>query len=392
MPKNVRGLLPAIGFVILVWAIWGQARQETLLRVYGGLGEPAENALLSAGFECLHEGPILTVKGESRDECVEVLLRALTAKSVEESAILENIGNIGARPYSAGDAYRRKIVFYRNDGSVKGWMEDQSDFNWVYDPSDFDSVKSGPKTGYLAKPNVNPVQEETHLLLVRAEKERLEEAIRQLDPSLIIGQIKASWREYPQLFPVGNFPTLVENDTQTATKLQNMSHFDLSDIKGLDLTSVPPVHTAVVPLAQNKINSEGQTCVAMCLNALTGSEFTDKDIDQHYGFRLLEALQKESREAGYTWRDAGNLSSDSWKLIDKKVNEENLPVIVALNGPEFSPSGQGQIVTIVHTTLDTVTYADPADGQLKTTQKQNMVDAPSHPDGNFIFVADRTQP
>ena len=141
MLKKTRGVLPAIGFVILVWAIWGQARQETLLRVYGGLGEPAENALVSSGFECLHEGPILTVNGESRDECVQVLLRALTAKSVEKSAILENIGNIGARPYCTGEAYRRKIVFYQSDGAIKGWMEDQSDFNWVYDPSDFDSVK-----------------------------------------------------------------------------------------------------------------------------------------------------------------------------------------------------------------------------------------------------------
>lgn len=239
MLNRTRGVLPAIGFVILVWACWGQARHETLLRVYGGLGEPAENALVSAGFECLHDGPILTVRGENRDKCVDVLLLALTAKSIEESAVLENIRNLGTCPYPDGSAYRRKIVFYRNDGSIKGWMEDQSDFNWVYDPADVNAAKSGSKAGYVPKPNVNPEQEETHLLLIQADKKRLEEAIQHLDPSLIVGQVKASWRECPQLLPVVNLPTLVDNDTQAATKLENMSHFNLSDIKGVDRTTAP---------------------------------------------------------------------------------------------------------------------------------------------------------
>ncbi len=384
MLKKMRGVLPAIGFVILVWAIWGQARQETLLRVYGGLGEPAENALISAGFECLHDGPILTVRGENRDRCVDVLLFALTAKAVEESAILENISHIGARPDSSGNAYRRILVFYRSDGAIKGWMEDESDFNWVYDPADVDAVKSGPKAGYVPKPNINPEEEETDLLLVQADKKKLEEAIRQLDPSLRTGQINKSWREYPELLPEVKCPTLM-GDVQAATKLNNVCHFTLSDIKGLDRR----VDTAVEPLAQSNAVTEGQTCVAMCLNALTGSTFTDIDIDARYGFFLIKALNKESNEAGISWRDAGNLNYESWTFIDKKVNDEGLPVIVALNGPEFSPSGRGHIVTVVATTSDTVTYADPADGKLKTTQKQNMVEAPSHPDGNFVFVADR---
>ena len=130
----------------------------------------------------------------------------------------------------------------------------------------------------------------------------------------------------------------------------------------------------------------------MCLNALAGSSFTDMDIDRLYGFQILYALKNESATAGYTWRDAGNLVTESWNLIDTKVNREGLPVIVALNGPVFSPSGQGHIMTIVRTTSDTVTYADPADGKLRTTEKQNMIDAPTHPDGNFIFVAERIPP
>lgn len=147
----------------------------------------------------------------------------------------------------------------------------------------------------------------------------------------------------------------------------------------------------VVPFAQSNSVSCGQTSVAMCINSLTGQNLTDMDIDARYGFHLLDALNAESRSAGYDWKDAGDLKSTSWDLIDHKVNKEKLPVIVALNGPEFSPSGRGHIVTIVKTEGDTVTYADPANGQLKTTTKQAMNTAPSHPDGNFIFYSVKQQ-
>lgn len=154
--------------------------------------------------------------------------------------------------------------------------------------------------------------------------------------------------------------------------------------------AVRPANTReVVPLAQSNGISCGQTSVAMCLNSLTGKNMTDMDIDAKYGFGLLNALKSESVSSGYDWRDDGNLNANSWAMIDQKVNQEKLPVIVALNGPEFSPSGRGHIVTIVKTEGDTVTYADPADGTLRTTSKHNMETAPSHPDGNFVFLADR---
>lgn len=177
------------------------------------------------------------------------------------------------------------------------------------------------------------------------------------------------------------------------TKLNNMGHFNLSSIQGLN-KGMPAVGKGaeVTPFAQSNSVSCGQTSVAMCLNSLTGANLTDMDIDKHYGFQLLNALKSESRSAGYDWRDAGNINNESWSFIDQKVNVEGLPVIVALNGPEFSPSGAGHIVTIVKTEGETVTYADPADGTMKTTSKSNMVNAPSHPDGNFLFVADRTAP
>jgi hypothetical protein len=143
----------------------------------------------------------------------------------------------------------------------------------------------------------------------------------------------------------------------------------------------------VKPLAQNNGISCGQTSVAMCVNAVTGKNLIDADINNKYGFSLLDALNSESSSHGVAWRDAGNLQASQWDLIDHKVNQEKTPVIVALNGPEFSPSGRGHIVTIVKTEGDVVTIADPASGKLRTTTKQAMNEAPPHPDGNFIFYA-----
>jgi flagellar basal-body rod protein FlgC len=56
-------------------------------------------------------------------------------------------------------------VGYRGRGAkVDGVAEDNSDFNWVYDPSHPDAMKEGPKAGYVAKPNVNVIQEMTAMM------------------------------------------------------------------------------------------------------------------------------------------------------------------------------------------------------------------------------------
>ena len=164
---------------------------------------------------------------------------------------------------------------------------------------------------------------------------------------------------------------------------------------GLEPSNFGPTRPGTLnlqPLAQSNSASCGQTSVAMAINALTGKDLRDTDIDSRYGFELLHALNSESGQAGYRWQDGGEISAASWELIDHKVNQEKTPVIVGLNGPEFSPSGRGHIVTIVKTEGDQVTFADPATGQLRTTTKQAMNNAPSHPDGNFVFYADQRSP
>lgn len=221
--------------------------------------------------------------------------------------------------------------------------------------------------------------------------ERVENRIRQIEKRIEQGpQIHS--QAFNKLMAGHSEPKKTKFGSQNAAvnKLNNMSHFNLSSIPGRNNYSGPGCD--VKPLAQSNGVSCGQTSVAMCLNSLTGGNLTDMDIDSNYGFQLLEALKNESRPAGYDWSDAGNISADSWSMIDRKVNQEKLPVIVALNGPEFSPSGRGHIVTIVKTDGDSVTYADPADGKIKTTKKSNMNNAPSHPDGNFLFVAGKVAP
>lgn len=141
----------------------------------------------------------------------------------------------------------------------------------------------------------------------------------------------------------------------------------------------------VKPLAQNTGDSCGQTSVAMCINAVTGKSLIDNDINAKYGYQLLNALNAESQSANVTWKDGGEVNKNCWSLIEQKVNNEGLPVIVALNGPEFSPSGRGHIVTITKVEGNTVHFADPATGTMRTTTKEAMNNAPSHPDGNFIF-------
>ena len=171
-------------------------------------------------------------------------------------------------------------------------------------------------------------------------------------------------------------------------QMQGITGMAFPNQNNYQYTGPGPV-TNLKPLAQNNSVSCGQTSVAMCINSITGKNLTDADINAKYGFQLLNALNGETSSQGMKWRDGGNVSPYSWGLIEQKVNNEKTPVIVALNGPEFSASGRGHIVTIVKVQGDNVSYADPATGTIKTTTKQAMETAPKHPDGNFIFFAER---
>lgn len=145
----------------------------------------------------------------------------------------------------------------------------------------------------------------------------------------------------------------------------------------------------VEPLRQSNSVSCGQTSVAMAVNSLTGKSLTDSDIARKHGFSLLSALNSESRAAGFRWRDGGDFRAEDWATLEKKLNKEKTPVIMGLNGPTFSPSGRGHIITLISIDGNRVSYADPADGKIKTTTKQVIEQSPGHPQGKFFFYAAR---
>jgi hypothetical protein len=151
----------------------------------------------------------------------------------------------------------------------------------------------------------------------------------------------------------------------------------------------PVCGARVIPLRQSNGSSCGQASVAMSVNCLTGKKLSDKDIARRYGFGLLTALNAESKGTGYRWVDGGDFTKKSWAVLEKRLNSEGTPVLIGLNGPLFSPSGRGHIVTLLSIEGNKVRYADPADGRIKTTTRQAIEQAPRHPDGKFMFYAVR---
>ena len=144
----------------------------------------------------------------------------------------------------------------------------------------------------------------------------------------------------------------------------------------------PDTPLKLQPLLQSNALSCGQTSVAMAVNALTGKHLTDLDIQNRYGFSLLQALNQEC--PGYRWLDGGNLIPANWLQVER-ILQQSLPVILGLNGPPFSPSGRGHIITLIALHNDQLTYADPATGTLRTATVEQVLSATPHPDGKFIF-------
>jgi hypothetical protein len=157
--------------------------------------------------------------------------------------------------------------------------------------------------------------------------------------------------------------------------------------------TAPGAALAVPNLAQSNGLSCGQTSAAAAINFITGKSLDDRAFNAQYGFSLLGGLNAETKGAGVSWSDAGNLGPQNADAMRAKVQgalAQGLPVVIGLNGPEFSPSGSGHIVTITGLSPDgTVSFMDPNGGRTRTTRWENMVGAPSHPDGNFVFVPSR---
>ncbi len=140
----------------------------------------------------------------------------------------------------------------------------------------------------------------------------------------------------------------------------------------------------VVPQIQHTPVSCGQCSVAMCLTAMGAGAWDDTRVNRLHGFGLIDALRTE--DPCHDWRDLGNLDKQKWTAKVAPTLRAGYPVIVGLNGPEFSPSGRGHIVTLVSVDQEVVKFADPATGGWKLTTVGRLLDAPPHPDGKFVLA------
>lgn len=144
------------------------------------------------------------------------------------------------------------------------------------------------------------------------------------------------------------------------------------------------------PQLQSNSISCGQTAVAMTLTHLTGKAWDDRSVQSRYGFGLWQALSEETAHLGLVWKDR-DFSKSLWPTLEQKL-KLGRPVIMGLNGPDFSPSGRGHIVALVGIRGDQVTFCDPASGKRRTLAKSAFEGAAPHPDGKFVFYASKERP
>lgn len=117
---------------------------------------------------------------------IDISATGLSAQRVRMDVISNNIANVNTTRTPEGDAFRRSMVKLRprndekvykspllpealktsevNGVKVVEISKDRSELRMVYDPDHPDSIKSGPKKGYVEYPNVNIVTEMTDMI------------------------------------------------------------------------------------------------------------------------------------------------------------------------------------------------------------------------------------
>lgn len=91
--------------------------------------------------------------------------RQMVSVSSQDASAFESAYEQASMDTEFTNIFDETGVGYAGRGAkVDGVVEDGSDFNWVYDPSHPDAMKEGPKAGYVAKPNVNIIQEMTLMM------------------------------------------------------------------------------------------------------------------------------------------------------------------------------------------------------------------------------------
>lgn len=160
----------------------------------------------------------------------------------------------------------------------------------------------------------------------------------------------------------------------------------------LQVASWRPHTQLVVPQRSESHFQYSQSATAMCINSLTGQELRAEDIDAAYGYDLLRALNTECASVGVTWQDGGEIRPGWWDFLEEQVEEQGLPVTLALNGREFSPHPAGVVVVVVAVKWQWARIADPVTGRFRWVTRRQLESAEKHPDGNWMFYGTRQAP
>ncbi|MBT9581948.1 hypothetical protein IV102_01280 [bacterium] len=144
------------------------------------------------------------------------------------------------------------------------------------------------------------------------------------------------------------------------------------------------------PQRQHARLASGQASVAMALTHLTGQRWTGQQVSDAYGGNLLAALEEQTRHLRLNWNDV-DFSSPSWAIMEKQLGRGR-PVLMGLNGPVFSPTADGHVVTLLGIQGELVHFADPASGKVCCQPKREFERAPGHPIGKFVLYASKPRP
>jgi flagellar basal-body rod protein FlgC len=104
---------------------------------------------------------------------LDISSSALVAQRIRMNAISSNLANVSTTHNEAGEAapYQPRFVIFQTDTSigangapgvkVAGVEVSKTEPKYKYEPGNPDAIKTGPKAGYVAYPNVNMMVEMT---------------------------------------------------------------------------------------------------------------------------------------------------------------------------------------------------------------------------------------
>ena len=342
-------------------------RPDHTLVVVGQLGESSVQALRYEEIEFQHETGLTKISSKDPEALLRALSRADQGLASAKRVVWNNLRNQHVTKSIMGEPYRRQFSQFRPDGTFRGVVEDPGDYNWVYDPSHPDAMRDGPKAGYVAKPAINPAEEHATLAEIASQRKVLQDLIRQISPDAVFSSV-APYEPWN--------PVEMEYTGPHIDQLLSMN---------LDPLDPGLPFSASWGVEQTDAISSGQASVACALNWLSGqSTYTVASIESKYGFGLMNALKAESLSLNVDWRDAGNFSNEIWPEIEQTL-QLHRPVLLAFAGAA-PDERSGKIVVLIGSDGDTLRYFDPSNGEIVKIHRQALIDAPSHPDGNFVFL------